>query len=332
MNNSTAINSKKSSIIEGLVNESAIAGLLENLCFEDIKKVKIIESYNCNKEHIGLFVEVNNKITDKKERIIIDAVIGYPVTEQVYETVYRKGSNCDKRILIYTKGLAKLDTYGGVDDDVVKNLVANLNGYGTNIFLARLDKGKYKVPLEYTIRAEPPENLKYSLTDLPSEVRLKEVEFWEIYYWQHMECFYRSWETFTGQIHGPIDFGHWFGLGGVDIYAKWTEEGIFFEAKDENEESECLEPIWNTRKFDLQALYPNAEVTFFIKPGKLPKLLIKFLPTSVKFLLDASVSEKKRLANEIFKEFYKFRELIEYALDDIDNAKIDEVREIEQVV
>jgi len=332
MNNTKVIDSKETSIIQGLINESVMADLLGKICNENTGKIKLIEAYECNNEHVGLIVEAKNKMTDEIERIIIDAVIGYPVTEQVYETVYKKGAKCDKRIIIYTDGLAESFHYGGVDDDIIVNLVHNLNKYGTNIFLARLEKGNYKVLLEYTVTAEPPESLKYNLTKLPSEARLKEVEFWEVFYWRHMECFYKSWETFTGQIHGHIDFGHWFGLGGVDIYAKWTEEGMFFEAKDETEESECLEPIWNSRKHKLQVLYPDAEVTFFMKSGKLPKLLIKFLPTSVKRLMDASISEKKRLANEILVGFHKFMEFMEYALDDIDNAKIDEVNESVELV
>lgn len=331
MSNVTAIKSKEKSIIQRLINESVMINLFERICIEKVEKIKLIEAYECSNEHVGFIVEAKKKITDKQERVIIDAVIGYPVTKQVYETVYKKGLDCDKRIIIYTEGLAESFRYGGVDDDIIVNLVNNLNEYGSNIFLAKLIEGKFEVPFEYTVTAEPPENPKYNLKDLPSEARLKKEEFWEIYYWRHMECFYKPWETFTYEIHEHRDFGHWFGAGGVDIYAKWTEEGIFFEAKDETEKSECLEPIWNTRKYDIQALFPDAEVTFFTKPGKLPKLLIKFLPTSVKFLLDASISEKEHLANEIFKEFHKFMEFMEYALDDIDNGNIEEAKEAEQL-
>lgn len=327
MNKTTAINSKESSIIEGLTNEDAIKDLLNKFCNENINKVKTIETYDCNNEHTGIIVEVNNKIIDKKERVIIDAVVGCSTLDQIHEIIYKKGSKCDKRIIIYTESLAKLNDYNRMDDFVIKNLAENLNGYGTNIYLIMLEECFYEKRFEYALQAEPPENPKYNLTDLPSEARLKEEEFWEIYYWRHMECFYKPWETFTYEIHEHRDFGHWFGAGGVDIYAKWTEEGIFFEAKDATEDSECLEPIWSTRKYDIQALFPDAEVTFYMKPGKLPKLLIKFLPTPVKFLLDASISEKERLTNEIFKEFHNFIEFMEYALDDIDNCEIDEVND-----
>ncbi len=332
MSNNTAISSKEISIIQRLINESVMTDLLKNLCIKNIKKLKIIEAYECNNEHIGLIVEGQNKITDKKEKVIIDAVVGCPMLDQIHEIVYKKGSNCDKRIIIYTERLANRNEYNRMNDVVIKNLVENLNGYGTNIYLIMLEECFYEKILKYAVKAEPPENLKYNLTDLPSEARLKEVEFWEIFYCRKMECFYKPWETFKGQIHGHINFGHWFGLGGVDIYAKWTEEGMFFEAKDETEESECLEPIWNTRKFDIQALYPDAEITFFMKPGKLPKLLIKYLPTPVNCLSDASISEKKHLANEIFVGFHKFMEFMEYALDDIDNAKTDKMNESVELV
>ena len=305
-----------------------MADLLGKICNENTGKIKLIEAYECNNEHVGLIVEAKNKMTDEIERIIIDAVIGYPVTEQVYETVYKKGAKCDKRIIIYTEGLAESFHYGGVDDDIIVNLVHNLNKYGTNIFLARLEKGNYKVPLEYTVTAEPPENLKYSLTDLPSEARLKEEEFWQIYYGRQMECFYAPWKTFKNQIHGHIDFGHMWESCGVNIYAKWSEEVIFFEAKDATEDSECLEPIWNTRKHELQMLYPDAEMTFIMKSGKLAKLIIKMWPTPIQSLVNASVSEKKRLASEILEKFGNFIDFITDPLNDMDNAKIDEVHEV----
>ena len=44
MNNTKVIDSKGSSIIEGLLNESAIADLFEDLYIEDIEEIKIIET------------------------------------------------------------------------------------------------------------------------------------------------------------------------------------------------------------------------------------------------------------------------------------------------
>ena len=102
--------------------------------------MKTIETYDCNNEHTGIIVEVNNKITDKKERVIIDAVVGCSTLDQIHETIYKKGSNCDKRIIIYTESLAKLNEYNRMDDFVIKNLVENLNGYGTNIYLIMLEE------------------------------------------------------------------------------------------------------------------------------------------------------------------------------------------------
>ena len=176
MNNTKVIDSKETSIIQGLINESVMADLLWKICNENTGKIKLIEAYECNNEHVGLIVEAKNKMTDEIERIIIDAVIGYPVTEQVYETVYKKGSSCDKRIIVYTEGFADLEAYGGMDDDAIKNLVANLNAYGTNIFLVNLVESKNRMSLDYLVIQEPFERPDYKITDLPTEEKLKEEE------------------------------------------------------------------------------------------------------------------------------------------------------------
>ena len=328
MNNTRIKNSKGSSIIEGLLNESALTELFKSLGSEDIGKIKIIERYDCNDEHVGLIVEAKNKITDEKEMIIIDAVIGFPVTEQVFETVHKRGSNCDMRIIIYTEGFAGYDSYGGMDDDTIKNLVTNLNAYGTNIFLVNLVENKNKVPFDYLVIQEPFERPDYKMTELPSEAKLKEEEFWEVYYWQQFEDVYYPWKIFTGPLHEPQKFGHVYGPDGAEFYVKWTDQGLFFEAKDATEDSECLEPIWNTRKHELQMLYPDAEMTFIMKSGKLAKLIIKMWPTPIQSLVNASVSEKKRLASEILEKFGNFIDFITDPLNDMDNAKIDEVHEV----
>ena len=102
MSNITAIKSKEITAIKGLTNEDNIKDLLKSFCNENINKVKTIEMYECNNEHTGIIVEARNKITDEIHKIIIDAVVGCSTLDQVHEIIYKKGSNCDKRIIIYT--------------------------------------------------------------------------------------------------------------------------------------------------------------------------------------------------------------------------------------
>ena len=331
MNRTTAINSKEITAIKGLTNEDAIKDLLKSFCNENINKVKTIETYDCNNEHTGIIVEAKNKATGDFHRIIIEAVVGFPVTEQVYQTVYKKGSNCDKRIIVYTEGLAEFDTYGGMDDDAIKNLVDNLNSYGTNIFLVNMKKDSDKDQFKYSVTVRPPESHNYKLLDLPSEAKLKEEEFWEVYYWQQFEDVYYPWKAFTGPLHEPRKFGHVYGPDGAEFYVKWTDQGLFFEAIDVNDESEYLEPIWNSRKNELQMLYPDAEMTFIMKPGKLPKLIIKMWPTPIQSFVNASVSEKKRLADEILKKFGNFIDFITDPLNDVKNENNEQVQKIAQL-
>jgi hypothetical protein len=318
MSNNTAKESMGISVIQKLIDENNINDLLRDIFGSSINFAKIIETYDCSNEHTGLIVEAKNKITNIKERIIIDSIIGYPVTEQIYETVYNKGSKCDKRIIIYTEGFADLDEYGGKDDDAIKNLVSNLNAYGTNIFLVRLDESKNRMSLDYLVIQEPFERPDYKITDLPTEEKLKEEEFWEVYYWQQFEDGYYPWEAFTGDLHEPRKFGHVLGPDdGVEFYVKWTDQGLFFEATDQYDKIEYLESIWDNRKHELQMLFPDTETTFIFKPGKLPKLLVKIWSAPVQSLVNTTISEKKRLASEILEKFYDFVDFIIFRMNDL---------------
>ena len=309
MINSKMIDSKESNITQELLKESIITDLFENLCFEDIKNVEIIESYDCNNDHVGLIAEMQNKNTDEIEKIIIDVVVGYPVTEQIYETVYKKGSNCDKRIIIYTEGLADHDAYGGMDDDAIKNLVENLNGYGTNIFLVKMKYDSVENRFKYSVTAKPFKFLHHRISDLPSEEELKIEEFWEFYYMLHAKNFIDPSETFTGPIDGKSENGDVYESDKAAVYSTWTREGLFFHAKDLNDDADCSEDGWEKRMHKLQLLFPDEEITTFMDPKFFADMVIKIWQIPVQCLMDASVSEKKRMASEIFE---KYRNLIEF--------------------
>jgi len=329
MSNVKEIDSKESSIVEGLLNESALKHLFESLCFTDIENIRMIEVYSCNSEHTGLIVEARNKNTNDKETIIIDVVAGYPMTEQIYEAVYKKGSNCNRRIIAYTKGFADLDEYGGGDDDAIKNLVENLNGYGTNISLVKMkydpDEGGFK----YSLTEEPSGNLDYDPSDLPSEAKLKEEEFWEIYYWQQFEDAYYPLEAFTGVLHDPREYAYGWGPdGGAEFYLKWTDQGLFFEVIGGNYEIENLESVWNSRKHELQMSFPDEEMTFILKNGKLQ---VKVWSTPVQSLVNTTISEKKRMAGEILEKFNEFQNDIIFPTTHLKNENIEEAKEAEQL-
>jgi hypothetical protein len=331
MSKNTSIKSKEISMVHKLINETIMSGLLEKYCIDDCGAMKQVEAYECDNDHIGLIAEAKNKNTNDKEKLIIDALVGYPVAEQVFNVLYKKGSDCGKRIIVYTKGSADFYTYGGEDDDAIKNLVENLNRYGTNIFMVKMnydsDEGRFK----YMVTAKPPIILDYEPSKLPSEAKLKEEEFWGVYYWQQFEGSYYPWEAFTDYMHEPRKFGHVYGPDGAEMYVKWTEKGLFFEAIDENDEIEYLKPIWDNRKHELQMLFPDTETTFIFKPGKLPRLLVKIWSAPVQSLVNTTISEKKRLASEILEKFNNFVDFITSPLNDLKNEEVDELQEVEQL-
>ena len=112
---------------------------------------------------------------------------------------------------------------------------------------------------------------------------------------------------------------------------KWTDQGLFFEATDQNDKIEYLESIWNSGRDELQRIFPNEKMTFIFKPGKLPKLLVKIWSAPVQSLVNTTILEKKRLASEISEKFYDFINFIIFPMNDLKNENADQVQEDEQV-
>jgi hypothetical protein len=108
---------------------------------------------------------------------------------------------------------------------------------------------------------------------------------------------------------------------------RWDKSGIFYEIGEESDENDYVKIIWNSKKFDLQAIFPDYKVTYVSKPGIPSRIIINASDLPVSCLLNASLSFKKKLAERILKEYFEFDEFMQSAAEDCKDGKLKKVVE-----
>jgi hypothetical protein len=106
---------------------------------------------------------------------------------------------------------------------------------------------------------------------------------------------------------------------------------LSFEVKNDDCDDNYLETIWKCKKYDIQALFSDSEVTYVIPPGKFPRIIIKMWNTPMSKICSAAIPEKKQWAERILNEFGQLNAMMDFALGDLQDGKLEEVQEFRQL-
>ena len=105
-----------------------------------------------------------------------------------------------------------------------------------------------------------------------------------------------------------------YGLNGLKLYATLNKKGLSFEVKNSGGDYNYIETIWKCKKYDLQAMFPDSEVTYVTPPGKFPRIIIKMWNTPMSKICSAPIPEKKQWAERILNEFGQLNEMMGFAI------------------
>ena len=252
---------------------------------------------------------------------------GQPTTDQVFEAVYGRGSKCRFRAIMYDGETLDEDLQNpSAYDIIVESFVDGMNSYGGNLFLMKVGFDTDGCIKCDTITA-PNKIANRSEAKIPPEDIVRENEFWDVFYWSQYEDFFAAHHCLKAGLDE-----HWkFGIQGEEeeFYwsVKWDESGIFYEIRSDSHENDCVKEIWESKKFDLQTLFPDYKVTYVSKTGIPARIIINASDLPVRGLLNASLSFKKELAKRILVEFGKFDGFMQIAAEDFKKGKLREVME-----
>jgi hypothetical protein len=322
-----------SEIIEKLSNQDEIIKFLHNNRYKNIKGIESIERYESGDDRKGVIVTIKNNGNKKPKRIAIDVKEGEPTTDQVFDVIYGIGSECQVKFLLFTRNSIESDRNDpGASDLVVKNFVKNIRKYMVDIHLIKVNSSQDQFLSFELIEPEYHDTKIETDGPMPTQEILRQHEFWDVYYWKsQLPNFMYPWECFEGCLDSSYEDGHMYGLNGLDLFATLNENGLSFEVKNDDCENNYLETIWKCKKYDLQAMFPDSEVTYVIPPGKFPRIIIKMWNTPMSKICSAPIPEKKQWAERILNEFGQLNEMMDFALGELQDGKLEEVQEFRQL-
>ena len=174
---------KAANIIETAFSEENIQGLLENLNIGTFASINIIQEINHSPISQSILIEIQNDSCVAENQILLNFKQGQATVDQVYNTIYQHGAECQKRIIAFTGVNCWDDKYNpGADMDTVKCLVDNMNRFDLNIYLVKMVYDSTSSTCDYEILAQPDSHPKFSFAECPSKEKFTEAEFWEVYF------------------------------------------------------------------------------------------------------------------------------------------------------
>ena len=299
------------SIIQHFEKSDAITKLLKQHEIAKIKSVESVERYQKNENRSGLIITGKEESNDQTEKILIDFKLGDPSISQVFDAIYEIGKDCSKRIIMFG-GVGKNEVRDPATDEyVVASLITSMNHFPLNLYLVQLDCSKFKTDLRnLDLVGGIFTKVKFSINDLLSKERFREVEFWNIYYDSFKHSFYPGWKPFKRGIINKSKYSCWVIAGAIEVKLEWTNDGAFFTVMLAGNGTDYLKKIWQTKKGELQKLFQDQEIQFICLPGTSPKIAIKFWDHPLNCLVNASNAEKMDFAKSLYTQFYKLVRLV----------------------
>ena len=304
-----------SEIIEKLSSTDGVEHFLHNHKITNVAVVESIERYEAGDDRQGVIVKIQEVGNDNLSSVMIDIKHGKPSTEQVYDAVYGVGKDCSKRVIVYDDAQNDKDTGNPTADHyVVGRLIQAMDDFPLNLYHVKPNEFAHG-PETFDLSKLGMQPKNFSINELPSPLQFRIAEFWEIIYDSLNEGFYHSWEAFDGGIRNDMDYGHYFGLNGLDVTLKWTEDGIDFSVVQTDDDNDYLMQIWRLKEDELRQKFD--QIKFEYLPGKLPKIKIRYLDRPVSWLATAGLDEKIEFAKQLHNDFLGFQSDMDEVLWDV---------------
>jgi len=322
MNNITSQDYTVEDIIEYLSDKDTAIHFFKDHDIGDIESIHEIQKYKREYAHRGLFLTVKEKGNDSPTNIMIDIKWGQPIIEQVYSEIYENGSECTKRIIVFTGGVDGFEKDDpGAHEYVVQGLVNGMNDYPLGLYLIKASGRDFETKaFRFEVVAKPERSPRYNLNVLPSVEKFREAEFWCVYFDSLNEGFYMPLEAFDGCLTKQNKC--WYSVEGgfADIFAEWTEDGLILTAKMRWSDPDCLINVFNSRGIEIQRLFLGSKIKFTGSPGESSEISIKVWNFPLKRLLNATSEEKNGYARLLMAGFDKFDSFIQDAVDALDKG------------
>lgn len=291
-----------------------IIELLEELGIKDLKNIQIFSRTYSDDGRMIINTTADNA-DGKTFRIIIDSTAGIPTWGQFINVTYDQGGSADIRIILYGEDHREYRndfTAGGIIE--IGNLVRRNNKCHVTTFLVKgvaFDGKGQKIIEEYSIQEKPDDVSLYPTQTLPSKRQVQEAEFWTGYYFP---------QWWTQHIGIDDDIINCWAPGysvsnNLKTEASWNDDGFFIKLIEEKP-SDALHWIWNNKKTEFEAAYPDCDIILEKIDEERYAISVRILNISMSDLINMTPDDKWYLGQSVFDQEHNFIEVADGVVDD----------------
>jgi hypothetical protein len=316
MNEKSQKKSVVASTIESISNKENILSLLEALNIGPFRNINIIKEISHNPINKCILFEIPNAGCVGENKILVNFKQGQPTVDQVFNAIYREGSDCKQRIIAFSGGDEWDDKYNpSADIGTVKCLSDNMNRFDLNMYMVQMIHDSTSSIPKYKVIASPASSSEFHNSQCPSIEKFTEAEFWNVYFWG-----YNNWVEAT-----PFEFGFdsdsqfdlCYPISDMNVVTKWTGEGAIISIEDTNDNNKNeLDLIWNRMKNEFLDMFRGCDIELLIRSGVTIKLRAKVFDKPIGDLAGVPWREKRHYAGLMWTKFTQCYEFFERALHD----------------
>jgi len=319
MNEKSQENPININIIENIFRTENITHLLQTLKITTSasSNINIIKEIANNLVNKSILFKVPNDGCVGENQILVNFKQGQPTVDQVYDTIYKLGSDCSERIIGFTGGQCWDDKENpGADIEKIRSLVETMNEYGQNIYLVKMSCGdSTSSDIEYDVMAKPTDQPKFSKAQCPTGEHFTESEIWQIHFWPVDYIFLEF--AFQSEFDPDREYGLFFEVGGLGIDTKWNNDAALILVTDTNAKGNKLESIWDAKKKVIFDMFRGCDIEVLYSSGRMTKLTITVFNKPIGDLAGVPWREKMHYAGLLFSKYMRFEGFIEKALQDL---------------
>ena len=306
--------------IEDFYKQESLTRIINSTYIEGYEFNKVERRYSIDDDRVGAIVQI--KKNGRTLRAIIDFKRGDVAWDQIIDTKFNIGNDCDFLIAVHGDSRNSEDMRDGDID--AEYLVDVLIAYGVKAYLVSAERQpdeKGQVKYEYLCAPGQKYSSETISEKLPSKRAFEEAEFWMLHHHVHsgMSC---------NIITKPSDWSFGCEGSGGDLYglrlrSKWTDKGIFMNAKPETEEGiNTLEWIWANKRKELRGEYQNCKIRMNKKGDRPSNMSVRILEKPFTEFPYLDYHEKGDLGEMIYYGEDKFYDLINELLADMPPMKM----------
>ena len=301
-----------------LCNNDQIEGLFKVLEIGELKNIRVLSRTYSDDGRMIINVTADNA-DDKTFRVIIDSTPGIPIWQQFINVTYDQGESSDIRIILYGEDDREYrSTAGGILE--IGNLVRRNNQCGVITYLVNgigFDSNGRKYQDGCHLEEGPNNVQANTRVTLPSKRQVQEAEFWAGYYSPQREYEYIDIDIDDDIINGWAP--GYSVRNDLRTEALWNDEGFFIKLIEEKP-SDAIHWIWNNKKSEFEAAYPNCDITLEKIDDKRYAISVRILNISMTNLINMTPQEKWDYGEHVFVQEHAFYDVAEVAAHDYNDV------------